>query len=267
MHYDDIQALNWSTLKHMDGTAKRARHIYDHPEEQVDKVAYKEGRIIHCATFEPDEFDGRYEVMPIFSGKGSVAAKKEYKESLAARGIEGITQAEYDMAWRAAGAVHADEHASKYLEGASFEHIVTWEIDRIRRKGRVDVASDRIADLKKTRHYTLYDIENDAARYNYHAQLAWYHDGAVSAGLISGEHLPVVIFVHASPKSTYTDVAVLDMDGMDGTLAYGRGKYQALLKKYIGCNAADWWPGMAPRPVPWGLPEWKLRADEDEVRI
>ena len=65
------------------------------------------------------------------------------------------------------------------------------------------------------------------------------------------------------------DVVISDlrMDGMDGTLAYGRGKYQALLKKYIGCNAADWWPGMTPRPVPWGLPEWKLRADEDEVRI
>ena len=161
-----------------------------------------------------------------------------------------------------------DEHAMNYLRGARFEHVLTWEIGDIKCKGRVDVASDRITDLKKTRFDTLYDIEKDAAKYNYHGQLAWYHDGAVKAGLISGNKLPAVIFVHATPKSTYTDVAVLDMEEMElSTFAYGRAKYEALLQKYIGCSTANWWPGMAPNRVMWHLPEWKIKQDEDEVKI
>ena len=44
--YDDIKALNWSTLKWMDGVPKKAKHIFDHPEEQEDKAAYVSGRAL-----------------------------------------------------------------------------------------------------------------------------------------------------------------------------------------------------------------------------
>lgn len=264
--YDQIDALNWSTLKHMDGTPKKAKHIYDHPEEQQDKKAYREGRVIHCAILEPDDFHKRYVVSPVFSGTGSRAAKKEWVESLP-DGAEIITQAEIDLAWRCSVAVNADEHAMKYLDGARFEQIVTWKTGVVDCKGRIDALTDRVIDLKTTRRDNLYEVEKDAATYNYHAQLAWYHDGAVKAGLIKGNKLPLAIFIHASVNSTYIDIAILDMDEMDGTFAYGRAKYQALLQKYIGCKTANWWPGMAPKPRKWVLPDWKLKADEEEVKV
>jgi hypothetical protein len=265
--YDKIDALNWSTLKIMDEASPAyAKHQYDHPEERKDKAAYVSGRAIHCATLEPDQFDNRYVVMPTFSGTGSKAAKREWLDDLP-DGVEAIKQADYDMAWRAAGAVRANSDAMALLDEAECEKIVTWELGRIKCKGRLDALTDRVVDLKMTRRNTLYEVEKDAAIFNYHAQLAWYHDGVVKAELISGEKLPAAIFVHADQKSTFTDLAILDMDEVDGTFFYGRAKYQTLLKRYIGCKAANWWPGMAPKPVMWVLPEWKLRADEEEVKI
>ena len=269
--YDKIEALNWTTLKIMvEASLAYAKHQYDHPNERKDKAAYVSGRAIHCATLEPDQFDDRYVIMPTFSGTGSKAAKQEWLDDLP-DGVEVIKQVDYDMSWRAAGAVRTNKEAMALLDGAQCEKIVTWKLGGglggIKCKGRLDALTDRVIDLKTTRRNTLYEIEKDAAIYNYHAQLAWYHDGAVKAGLITGEKLPAAIFIHASQKSTFTDVAILDMDKMDGTFAYGRAKYETLLKRYIGCKASNWWPGMAPKPVMWVLPDWKLRADEEEVKI
>ena len=36
--YDSIEGLNWSTLKLMENTPARARHLFDHPDEIKDKV-------------------------------------------------------------------------------------------------------------------------------------------------------------------------------------------------------------------------------------
>lgn len=264
--YDAIEALNWSTLKLMDVSPAYAKHRYDHPEEDEDKPAYVSGRAIHCTILEPDKFDLTYVAKPNF-GDGRTKKAKEAKaawlESLP-DSVEIISIEDYDMAVRCATAIQSNEHASKYLENARVEHVIQWEQSGIKCKGRVDALTDRVIDLKSTRRNTLREVERDAAVFDYHAQLAWYHDGAVKAGLISGEKLPVVIFIHATPKSKFVDIAILDMEGVSGTLEYGRAKYKKLLTKYIGCNAANWWPGMAPKPRMWILPDWKLNADADE---
>ena len=267
--YDSIDALNWSTLKLMDVTPAYAKHQYDHPEEREDKPAWVAGRAVHCAIQEPDQFHDRYVVMPVFSGKGMKAAKQEFLDNTPDK-IEIIKSEDYDMAWRCASAVHHNKDAMQYLKGARFEHVIQWETSGVKCKGRIDALKDRVIDLKTTRRNTLSEVERDAAMFDYHAQLAWYHDGAVRAGLIDGKKLPVGIFIHASQKSSFVDIAILDMDGFEetlqgvsGTLEYGRDKYRSLLKKYIGCKASNWWPGMAPNPVMWVLPEWKLKKDEE----
>jgi exodeoxyribonuclease VIII len=266
MNYNEIDALNWSTLKLMSVSPAYAQHIFNHPEEPEDKAAYVSGRAIHCAVLEPDKFDDRYIARPNF-GDGRTKKAKEAKaawlESIP-DGVEIISIADYDAAINCSVSIQSNEYASKYLDGAKFEHIITWEQSGVNCKGRVDALTDRVVDLKSTRRNILHDVERDAAMFDYHAQLAWYHDGAVAAGLISGEKLPVAIFVHATTKSEFVDIAILDMEGVSGTLEYGRAKYKKLLNQYIGCKATNWWPGMAPRPIMWVLPEWKMMRDIDD---
>lgn len=251
--YDSIEALNYSTLKLMNVTPAYAKHMQDHPEDLVDKPSYISGRAVHCAVLEPAEFEERYVVQPKFSGKGSVAARKEWIDEH--HGVEIISKEDYDMAHRCSEAVWSNGKIADMCDGASFEKTIEWELSGIKCKGRLDILTDRVIDLKFTRHNTLYAVERDFANYDYHAQLAWYHDGAKEAGLITGEKEPAAIAVHASQKSTFVDVAIFEM--VNGTLECGRLHYQRLLNKYIACRESGWWPGMASRPVAWVLPDWK----------
>ena len=265
MKYDEIKALNWSTLKHIAVTPAYARHLYDHPKEQEDKPSYISGRAIHCAILEPETFQERYVVQPNF-GDGRTTSAKQAKAKWILEipdGAQIISQADYEMAMRCAEKVNSDQNAQRLMKGAAFEKVVQWKISGIDCKGRLDILSDRVTDLKFTRHNNLHDIYRDFALFNYHGQLSWYHDGAMGAGLIDGLIPPAAIVVHASHKSTFVDSFVMNMDNY--TLEYGRSKYKTMLGRYIGCHTAKWWPGIADQPVPWVLPEWKQKADADEM--
>lgn len=253
--YDETPGVNYSSLKLMAISPAYAKFMFDHPEELGDKPAYVSGRAVHCAVLEPDQFGSRYVVQPKFSGKGSVAARNEWIDEHSGQGVEIISQEDYDMALLCYDTVWANENVAEMCDGASFEKTIEWEMSGIKCKGRLDIVTDRVIDLKLTRHNTLESVERDFANYDYHAQLAWYHDGAVKAGVITGEKEPAIIAVHASHKSSFVDVAVLEM--VDGTLECGRLNYHRLLNKYIACREANWWPGMADRPVFWVLPDWK----------
>lgn len=262
--YNEIDALNWSTLKLIEISPAYAKNAYDHPEEIIYKPAFLTGRVVHTAILEPDEFNIRYIVQPDFGDmrtKKAKLSKAEWLEDIDTDS-EIITANDSDMAWRCAEAISKNEHAMRLLDGAKFENIVTWGDSGVKCKGRVDAQSARITDLKTTRRNTLEEVLRDAATFNYHAQLAWYHDGAVRAGLIDGKVLPATIFIHGSHKSNFIDIVVLEMIG--STYESGRAKYKKLLSQYIACNATNWWPGMAERPVFWTLPEWKINQDMDE---
>jgi exodeoxyribonuclease VIII len=277
--YSEIDALNWSTLKLMDGSPKRAKHLFDNPDEMVDKPAYVSGRAVHCAVLEPDEFDCRYVVEPDFAqmarneyGNLRTKSAQNYRDELSKEwnestqeDAERISQDDHDMAMRCAEAVRSNKHCVELMRGAIYEQVVLWETRGIKCKGRLDILTDRVVDLKFTRRDNLHDIDRDAAQFLYHGQVAWYHDGAVKAGMIGGDKLPAMIAVHASHKNSFVDIAILDMNLSPGTMEYGRGKYRSLLSKYIGCKRAGYWPGMAEHPIPWELPEWVLQRDMEEV--
>jgi len=257
--YDAIEALNYSTLKLIRTSAAYAIHHY-YNDELGDKKSYQSGRAIHCAVLEPDAFESRYVIQPKFSGTGSVAARKLWIEDQTG---EIISSADHDMALRSAVAVAANSDASKLMSGAEFEKTITWKASGIKCKGRLDICRDRITDIKYTRQNTLELMQKDFEKYDYHAQLAWYHDGAVKAGLITGKIAPSIIAVHATKESTFVDVAVLHMT--DGTLEYGRHNYSRMLNKYISCTDTNIWPGMSSNPIQWELSDWKqMKEISDE---
>jgi hypothetical protein len=279
--YSAINALNWSTLKKMSVSPAYFRHCIDHPEEESDKDSFRQGRATHCATLEPERFLSDYVVQPDFdqmardATDGSLRTNKakalrdaysaEWFEQNNRPEIEVISQEEMDIAIRSAKAIRSCKSAMDLLRNAKCEHVIRWHDPQtgIECKGRADIVCGRIVDLKTTRRNTMRELLRDAAQYDYHAQVAWYHDGAVLSGLIDGKTQPAAIFVHAPKGSTFTDVAVLDMEltPME-VLEAGRRKYQKLIELYMGCQATKTWFGMASAPVPWSIPEWKLMEDE-----
>ena len=252
----------------------------DNPEEKGDTDAYRRGRAIHCATLEPERFDRDFIVVPDFDQiardkYGSLRTKEaqnsrnanraEWGES-ANQDAEQITAEDREIALRCADAVRANGRAREMLAGARIEQAVQWTHQEtgIHCKGRLDIITDRVIDLKSTRHNTMRDVMRSAAQYDYHVQVAWYHDGAKTAGFIDGNTHPAMIAVHATPGSKFVDVAVLDMDLNPFTLDAGRRTYEKWINLYAGCLSANLWPGMCSGSEEWTIPQWKLEGVEND---
>jgi hypothetical protein len=239
-----------------------AKHRSDHPEEEKDTDSFRLGRAVHCAVLEPERFFDEYVVQPDFGDlrtKAAREARDNWKETLHVDS-EIITSEEFEIAIRAQVAVKNHVPAMNLLHGSRTEQIVQWTHPRtgIKCKGRLDAITDRVIDLKTTRRPVVREILRDAANYDYHGQLAWYHDGAAQAGLIDWHVLPSMIAIYVPKGSTFVDVAVFSMGYAPETLDAGRTLYEKLISQYAGCQTTGWWPGMAPDVIPFELPSWKL---------
>ena len=61
--YLAIQAVNWSSLKHMHESPHAYNYWQQHP--RGDTPAYLKGRAVHCAVLEPDDFEDRFKVVNV----------------------------------------------------------------------------------------------------------------------------------------------------------------------------------------------------------
>jgi len=261
--------VNWSTLKAIGTSPKHYLHLLTHPREDTD--ALRLGRLTHCAVFEPDQINARYAVSPRFNRAmnddtarakgydGGKQAAAEWAANHADREI--VPQDMYDAAYNMAQAVLHDPVAAPFVTEGWAEHHVQWTdpVTGIDCRGRVDHTNGALADLKTTR--SLVTCERDTARFGYHAQLAWYHDGCLAAGMTFTKP-PVLVFVeNVAPW----DVLVLRFD--DDDLAVGRRVYRAALNRLAECRKTGIWPGVgggvARRVV---LPAWAGPV-EDEITI
>ncbi len=247
-NYDEIKALNWSSLKYLAVSPLEYRYRVDHPAPR--KTAFLLGGAIHCRTLEPDVFASRYAVCEIRRDERTHA----YQDWLAEHvGIVPLKPDEMDRVIGAAEAVHAHRVAAEILRGCRHEEPLTWTDPEtgLSCKGRVDAIGPYVADLKMTRDPAPRAFGRAAASYLYHGQLAYYHHGAVAAHKIDGTRGPYVIAVGGEPPH---DVAVYQLSADD--LAAGRALCVSLMHRYMECVAADLWPGCAPDLLPLGLPPW-----------
>lgn len=170
---------------------------------------------------------------------------------------------EHALAERCAAAIDDHPKAREILRATKNEQVVTWTdpATGIACKMRGDaIAPTYLADLKSTRRKSLRRIFADFAEFLYHGQIAWYHDGAVAAGVLpQSAQWPYAVAVQTAEPF---DVAVVQADTF--TMAAGRNLYRSLIQRYAGCVAADMWPGIAPDVVPWMIPSWAQQSDDTE---
>jgi hypothetical protein len=257
--YENLQAINWSSLKHLAVSPLLYKWRKDHPEPS--KPAYVVGSACHCAILEPEKFDERYAVYEkIRRGKEWEAWQAEHP------GVQTFKEHELADVKAMAKAVHAHRVASSVLKGGRCEEIVTWtdEITGLACKGRLDyLRPDFLTDLKAARDVRQNNFERDAYNYLYAGQFAFYHDGATAARHIPGDERPRVI---ALQNGEPYDVAVFRVK--PETLEWGRALYRRLMQRLVECIESDFWPGVAPDLRDLGMPPWVAdqefaQAEED----
>ena len=270
MERDD--AVNFSTLKYLRFSPLAYRYALAHPREDTEALLL--GRVTHCAVYEPQELDSRYVLSPRFHGgmKDANAIAKGYdggKEAKAAwieaAGDRTVVPPEiWQRALDAATAVTTDPVAGPMVEGGFSEQTIKWTDKRtgIECRGRVDHVNGSLSDLKTTRAPGPRAFMNDAARYNYHVQLAFYADGLRANGIDIGDE-PALVAVESLPPH---DVVVYQID--EETLEAGRATYRDWLDALVSCRKRDDWPGAADRkPVKFTLPAWAQPQLAEELTM
>jgi hypothetical protein len=178
-------------------------------------------------------------------------------------GVETLPIDEYELAVRCAESARAHPAAARLLTGGRREEIVTWtdEATGVACKARLDFITPMyVLDLKSTRRSTLRQMWADFASYLHHGQLAMYHDGAIASRRLPHDaERPRVLFVQTTEPY---DVVPAQLTAED--LETGRELYRSLLRKYVACQAADWFPGLASDVVDSALPPWAARGAREE---
>lgn len=261
--YEAIDAVNWSTLKHMGKSGEHYLHNLNNKGEDSD--ARQRGRVLHFAVFEPERLTREVVVYP------ERRAGKEWQAFEAKHAGKEIITSRMDEAVKRIGA-RARSHpmAARYLAGGKGEHTVTWThrspgIEghlagwEMACKGRLDFVADvgAIVDLKSTRDASPTGFGREAARYEYHAQLAFYRDGYEA---MTGVRLPVIIVAIEAAAPYVVQVYRLD----DELLDLGRERYELLLSQLRICREENRWGGYAEAEIALELPRWARPLDDDE---
>jgi len=258
VNYETIKAMNFSSLKHLAVSPKLYKYRTENPEPY--KPAFALGSAAHCLILEPGKFDSRYAVFD-----GTRRGKEWDAWEAAHPGVESLKPAERATAIEIAKAVREHRRIAPLLSGGLYEETIEWtdKDTGLRCKGRVDyLRPTQLVDIKTAKDIAPRWFSRDAAQYLYHGQLAWYWEGAIQAGRLPPDaDLPYIVVVEKKPPY---DCGVYRMTPADMTK--GVALYRSLLRKFLDCEAANYWPGILPDTVDLDIPDWApgSQTDDDE---
>jgi hypothetical protein len=255
--YQDIDALNWSSLKLMHESPLMYRWRERHPRK--DTQALSLGRMVHMAVLEPERFEECCVRRPSEFDSWRTKASKEWRQEQLDAGREVMTDEDAETIERVREAIvwHAD--AMRLLQGTRREEALTWTVDGVECKGRVDaIAASRIVDLKTTRDLGLF-VRKGAAELLYHGQLAWYLDGAIAAGACSPDAGAFVVAVETSEPY---DCAAFRLG--EESLDAGHDLWRSLIDQWITCRDTGLWLGKFPSLTFLDMPRWAAGMQPDD---
>lgn len=257
--YDAIDAVNYSTLKHMAKSPRQYRHAVDTVREPTRQMAL--GTAAHVTLLEPATLANHYAV---FSGTKNRNSNewKEFEAKAKADGRTPMYPKDMEAAFRIRDAVMSEPAAAQYLKNCDREVTIVWEDEEtgILCKGRIDaLRRDNVeVDVKTCADVTPIWFARQLARLQYHLQRAFYADGLRAVLKREPDHRIIAV-----EQSEPHDVAVYRLN--DAAMESGRVTYRDLLKRVAECRETGKWPGVSGgQELPLELPKWALAGENDE---
>ncbi len=207
--------------------------------EDADRPAYLIGRAVHALTLEGGRvFENRYAVGgPVNPKTGSPfgANTKAWAEWAEAQGKPVLTDAQYDIVTKLAGAVQAHDAARELLAEGVPEGVARGEYSGEACQGRLDWfnAEHGIVDLKTCDDLTWF--ESDARRYGYAHQMAFYR---ALLKAVSGESFPVHLIAVEKCEPFRCGVWRMGED----VLAIAQKENEEAIARLRRCREQDRWP-------------------------
>ena len=251
--YAKIDAVNYSSLKHMRRSPMHYRYRMDHPEEPTEAMLL--GTAAHRAILEPDRL-GDFAIWT-----GGRRYGREWDAFCADHEGQQILRA--DDAAHVAGivtAVHRNETARNYLRRGQSEVVALWEMFGRKFKGRLDrwIQEDNLVlDLKTCRDCRSWAFGAQAYKLGYHMQAAMYADAVRTLTGIE----PAMRILAVENKPPF-ESAVYRVP--PEVLQLGRGEYVELVGRLFECELSALWPAEIEHECDLRLPAYTLASSGDD---
>lgn len=233
--------LSYSALK---AFGKSPRHYVQHRLfPRVPTEAMMVGSAFDCLALTPDEFDGKYQVLPKFPPKDkkittTIAERKE-KYLSEHKGVTFLNQANMDTVNKMVVKILDNENASVYLRAAGKvqEHIFWSDKETgLKFHGYIDkLCPDFMFDLKKVADGSKDAFQRDAIKYGYPLQAACYQLG--TGRLFGGNEKPFLYVTMEASEPFNANVFKASED----YLSFGYQQYKMLCKEFVRCVENDCW--------------------------
>ena len=185
------------------------------------------GSFVHTTVLEPDTVADRYKISSARRGT------KAYTE-LIDKGIELVTQAQWDQAHAMCDAVRNHPEAAWLLSDGKAEQSVWWDDEQfdLRCKCRPDWWNgDIVIDLKTTQDASPRGFAKSVANFRYHVQQMHYLQGTKAARFI---------FIAVEKEYPFA-VGVYELD--NDACGVGEELRQRDMQRIKTCKQRDEWPG------------------------
>lgn len=262
--YERIDAVNFSTLREMLRSPASYRASLTRKRKPTDTMVV--GSATHVLVLEPEKFSSRFAIWDGDSRRGK--DWDSFRRHCESKGLEVLTE-KMDEGCRAiADAVIRDELCAPFLRGGQAEVSLVWWYEapsaptgepgyRILCKGRPDLASDYLVDLKTTKDASPFEFGKYVSRMAYTSQVAFYRYGLRA---ITGMTYPSVILAVENFEPYIAQPYLLT----EAQLQRGEDVFRTCLDRIHECRTTNNWPGYADRAVELQLPKWDS-PDEDDI--
>tara|TARA_R110000824_G_scaffold7386_5_gene33174 strand:+ start:558 stop:1403 length:846 start_codon:yes stop_codon:yes gene_type:complete len=255
--YRAIPAVNQSLLKNFKHSAAMVRHRID--GGTISTPALEFGTAFHAAILEPEVFAKEYAIAPVADKRTKVY--KEFAKENEGRKVLSLGESENLGMMRRRIMEHPEAVRLLAGEGEN-EATIVWNDFKtgITCKARADRLAQVdnglvVVDLKTTTSVATRDFSNDAAKYGYHLQAAWYLRGLAAISPDSSIHAPRRFIIIAVEKSAPHCVAVYELD--QNAITAGDLTVSRYLLEWERCTERDEWPAPAGEGVETlALPAW-----------
>jgi exodeoxyribonuclease VIII len=223
--------LRFSELKEIRKSPAHFRAAYETVRDE--DVSLRIGQLTHTLILGGDAF-------AVYEGERRGNAWKDFQAKHPNTFI--VTEKEFARANRVALAARKDPVARPLLEGLK-EQELTWEAFGRKCAGRVDIiGSNFIADVKTTRYAEPGFFSREALRRAYHAQLAWYSQGAQANGHAVNNMYLLGVETGAPYAVTVLRVTMRAEEE-------GRKLLRLWVERVATSEASNEWPGYVQAPV------------------
>ncbi len=231
--YNEIAAVNFSTLKHLEKGPLHYKAALARKFKQTAAMA--KGSMIHTLVLEPEQFDVRYCINDQSRNSNAFKALAALEADAGRTVVKSKDVAEARLV---ADSVLSNPDAMRLLANAKFEQTLTWNMEGFDCKGRADAlrvtgTKPILVDLKTTTDPQPWHFGKQVYDMRYHAQMAFYAAGMMA---VYGIDYPDVYIIAVGNTEPYECVVYkLPLEVMDA----GEQMYMGWMDTLERCRKDD----------------------------